>query len=994
MSGENIVSAIMAELGINFNPAITQANAMIKKIQELNAEILKSQKTAASGMTLGGNVSTITQSADDIQKLAYAERSRAQAALNDARAVQTANAPLLQQSKQAINLANEELILTKAKGQYLKDAAMAGRTRAATEVINAKQQIEVAREQSIIEKTKGQYLKDSAAAMLTNAKSATESARETLVSAQASKTEAQALSEVEKRTLMLAQAKKAEAQAALAAAKAEQVASGEVTKHAAAHKGLYDSIFRTNTLIHHANWIISGAALFGTLETAKEGLIDVEKGMKGLQTVLPELAHNQDAYNEAQQESLQIMKDYGASVEEVFAASRSFARMYKDQNLVMQLVDNATKLQIVDNMKLEESVRANEASLATWGKELKNSNEVLAFSSHLMDAYTNLSHNAFAPASELAAATGRAAAAAKQAGVDMDHFLGLTASALRAIQRPGGEVGNMLKTIFATLSNPKDKVVEALDAVGVKVRDNNGQLKSAYTLILELSQATKNATLSQDELNNAIEQSARGVFQYSKFSALVGQYDEIVKNVALSINSQGLTTQMAAQQLDTIQKKAAQTRAVLVSLWSGTGDNGLRDSIKSLLDNINAFLLGLEKVGPVAINTAAGIGAVLLVSRMLQGIYARLLPIVSAVAVSTGTLGATSTATAAAHGAQAAAANTAAAATSRLAVATGLATAGISIILGVLAAWAVNAGESARAQHELNQKAQDYVPISLQKQQQWRQESEFLQEMAKQHDILKQRMEAGNLTEKELQVAKKDSTAVSEAVKIALGQEAVARLDGAGWTEDAVNQEISVLTEKMRQEREATLNTIKQQSAQTEGVISNANARIEALRQEGAAITGFLAAEKAAMYVGAGSDYNSWGLYSNLAQGAEAVGLDSIAERYRKAAEFNKQAGDERMAQFQKEVENETAWQISGFEKTASAAQGELAKLRGAAVSTIPDLAGIDHATTGGDDGNGDKSKGSSISDYLKENANEATLAMTPYNESISMTDEVISVCR
>ncbi len=210
------------------------------------------------------------------------------------------------------------------------------------------------------------------------------------------------------------------------------------------HATTMSRVLNPNIFLHHAGWLLTGATIFEVLSTMKDGLVSVETGMKGLQTVLPTVAHDQEAYNRALQESLQIMTDYGASVEEIFSASRSFARMYKDQDLVLQLVDNATKLQIVDNMKLEESVKANEASLATWGKELKNSNEVLAFSSHLMDAYTALSHNAFAPASDLANATSRAAAAAKQAGIDMDHFLGLTASGLRAIQRPGGEVGKRI----------------------------------------------------------------------------------------------------------------------------------------------------------------------------------------------------------------------------------------------------------------------------------------------------------------------------------------------------------------------------------------------------------------------------------------------------------------------------------------------------------------------------------------------------------------------
>ena len=268
MTEGNMTSEIMAMLGIKYDIASTEA--MQKAIQDLNAQILMLQKTAASGVNLTTGGVGVASRVDEVQRLALAERTRAQTALADAKAIQAANAPMLQQSKQRINLANEELILTKAKGQYIKDVSVVGRNQSANAILDAKAATEAARESAIAERSRGQAAIDAAtvsakgaAASISTAKASTEAAREAAVAekmrgqaardtATAVRLEAQADTEATRQTLNLANAQRAEAQAALAAAKAQQVATGQVTSHATAQKGLYDRLYNTATIRHHS----------------------------------------------------------------------------------------------------------------------------------------------------------------------------------------------------------------------------------------------------------------------------------------------------------------------------------------------------------------------------------------------------------------------------------------------------------------------------------------------------------------------------------------------------------------------------------------------------------------------------------------------------------------------------------------------------------------------------------------------------------------------
>lgn len=191
----------------------------------------------------------------------------------------------------------------------------------------------------------------------------------------------------------------------------------------------------------HISWMATGFAIFGTLSLLKEGLVDVEKGMKGLSTVLPEVHESQEAYNQAEEDAINLMQTYGASIDEVMASARSFGRMYKDEAVVMGLVNNSILMNVVDNVALEEAVRGNEAALAVYGDTLTSVNEIMAFSNHTMDAWTRLSHESMASATDLINITERASGAAKVAKTNFDQLMGLGASAVRATGLPGANIG-------------------------------------------------------------------------------------------------------------------------------------------------------------------------------------------------------------------------------------------------------------------------------------------------------------------------------------------------------------------------------------------------------------------------------------------------------------------------------------------------------------------------------------------------------------------------
>lgn len=613
----------------------------------------------------------------------------------------------------------------------------------------------------------------------------------------------------------------------------------------------------TGLLARHLSWFATGAVLFEGFDLLREGLVGVETGMKGLQTVLPDLAHDQQAYNEASRETIDLMQKLGSNLDDTMTAARSLGRMYKDVDTVMGLTNNSILLNVIDQVSLENAVKGNEVALATYGDTLKSTNEVLAFSGHLMDSITNLSHNTLATGTDLVNILQQTSSAAKQAGTDLDQLLGVGSAAIRAtgLQGQGGNIGRALRTIFTQLSAPTGAVEKEISDIGVSMRKTNGELRSAYDILLDISLATKDATLSQEELNEALLKASSGKFQYNKLSALVGQFDDIIKNTAMSINSQGQTLEMAGQQLDTISRKAGMLKATLIDTFSGAGDSGLREAIKGLIDVVNQFMMGLNKVSPAMINGGLAIGAVVVVWKTLSKVWETLLPLAtnltlmtrgltlaqSQQAIATAGLAKVTTLTRqellALEGVEIATARTTGVLTGafnalKVAFATnpiGLVITGLTTLAGVaLTAYTYQAGQAEKAQLDLNQAQKENMAILQQEISQRDQEISFLQSMKEKHKQLTDQLNSGNLTAEELAETKRDLNAIEEAVGLTVDEAAKKRMEAIGIENDEIDKIIELVNAEKSEEQFQLGSQIRKSKSAIEG----AEARMAAYNAE------------------------------------------------------------------------------------------------------------------------------------------------------------------
>lgn len=724
---------------------------------------------------------------------------------------------------------------------------------------------------------------------------------------------------------------------------------------------------------HAAGWAIAGASMMAIFDALHGGLFDVESGMKGLGTVIPALLESQQKFNDATRQFLALMGQYGLQVDEVMQAGKAWGRQYKDVNEVLALVDNSAKLSVVDNLSLEESVKGLEAAMNQFGMTAKNSAEAMAYSGKVMDSWSMLAHHAMVSANDLASGTEAAGAAAKQALVRFDELQGLIAAGVRATGGTGSELANALKMAFGIISSEAPKATKALEALGISMKDANGQMKSAYDILLELSMKTKDATVSQKELSTAIQALAGGRRQYSRLAALLQNFDDVIKNTAISIHSQGATAQMVGAQMDTLARKVKQLQANLIALVNTGASGGLSTSLKSLVDSLNVFLLGLQKVSPAIVNMVAVMGGGVLawnaLSSVIKSTMGMVAGISTAISVLTGVqqvnnavtqqatvvnreLTASQTAerislvssdaalasNTAAKEANTIATNLLTASEERMAATNAIATAGLSLLLGAVGLWIYNAGEANKKQQDLNQSIEEQTAKHLQTISTYKDEINFLDKMSHYYDMIKQKIDSGNLSAQEEAEMKNHLIAVEDSLRIALGDEAYARLKAANFTKQAVDQEKQAINTKTEAEINALNRTIEIQKKQTEAVINGALQRIETLKKETSALNAYLEAEKIATNIASGIYNTGASIYEKVADFADKVGFSGFANYLRNEAQYNRNLAQSRQLDWQNEQEAERQRQIDEENKKIADAYASIANEGNAAMSVFDNL--------------------------------------------------------
>ncbi|MEC0233736.1 phage tail tape measure protein [Paenibacillus kribbensis] len=598
------------------------------------------------------------------------------------------------------------------------------------------------------------------------------------------------------------------------------------------------------------------AAMHKAQQALEEGLIGIESNMAGyIQTNehyfleynegTKEMAMNTEKLHDQTTKFIRTAHDLGSEIMDVTESARLWGRMYKDAGVVQEMVRKSTMLSTVDLVSLEGATKSMESTFAQYGVQIKDSNDAMVLGGRVLDSWSKVAHDTMAPAKDLGAAFERTGKIAAETGVSFDFMNGLISAGVRNTALSGENLGNMWKTVLGTIRT--DKAVGEIERLGVATKEvvnGSEQWRKAEDILLDLS--TKVIDKNYD-LTKSYADISRGVYQYAKLAASLNAGD-ILLGTAASIGSTGSTMEYLKVQMDTIQRKAAQTKASLLEIFNNAGDDGLRRTIKDVLDAIDQLLIGLTKVPPGVFEGTAAIGGLLLAYKALSGpimnVIAAVKVLTTAKAAETAAIGANTVANnvnivssqgatlstvqrvaategaTLAQGALTVATEGATVATRSLSTAqamatvtTAAATAGLSLLIGAIAMVAMKSGDAEKAARDRAQSLKDEDAASQQMVSQYHRQIDLLPKLVNAHRSLEQSLKlSSGSVEKEAQV-KKQLEEVSKALVITLGKEGAEQLEAAGYTDEAVQVQVNALNKLIEKQNEARKNVLRDQQS-------------------------------------------------------------------------------------------------------------------------------------------------------------------------------------
>ena len=272
------------------------------------------------------------------------------------------------------------------------------------------------------------------------------------------------------------------------------------------------------------------------------------------------------------------------------------------------------------NVSRESLTTSSEYLTAIWNNFAKGSENLEYFA----DVIVALGAATASSSQEIATGLNKFAATAETVGLSYEYATAALATVTATTRQSADVVGTAFKTLFSRIQDLElgktlddgttlGKYSQALDAVGVSIKDSNGELRDMDAILDDVGD--KWQTLNKDE-QVALAQAVGGVRQYAQFIALMDNWDFMKENLETAKNATGELQNQAdifAESWEAARKNVkASAEGIYDSLINDEFWIDLTNGFATLLNEIELFtdsiggLQGVLALAVIAMNKFAG----------------------------------------------------------------------------------------------------------------------------------------------------------------------------------------------------------------------------------------------------------------------------------------------------------------------------------------------------------------------------------------------------
>lgn len=224
---------------------------------------------------------------------------------------------------------------------------------------------------------------------------------------------------------------------------------------------------------------------------------------------------------------------------------------------------------------------------------------------HIIDAVNEVSNNFAVSSADLANNLGNVSSVLSVTGTTFEESLGLLTS-ITEVTRNASKASRGLVQISSRLTQVLDdssktgaKLKDIYGGLGITLMDSNGQIRSTYDILKDLSEQWDGLTKNEQEY---IALTSAGSNQVQNFSALMENFAVAIDATTTAYGSAGSAAKENEKAMDTIDKKVQLLRSQFEQLV--LGDGGLQEFGKDLLDvGISILKFANSDIGQAIIQT-------------------------------------------------------------------------------------------------------------------------------------------------------------------------------------------------------------------------------------------------------------------------------------------------------------------------------------------------------------------------------------------------------
>ncbi len=345
------------------------------------------------------------------------------------------------------------------------------------------------------------------------------------------------------------------------------------------------------TLKNTAKWQISSSLLhgfMGAVSTAYRYTQDLNESLNNIRIRTGQSTEEMAKFAE---QANQAAKSLSTTTLDYTKAALIYYQQGLDDEQVKARTDVTVKMA---NVTRDSAETVSQQLTAVWNNFDKGGEKL----EYIADVMNALGAATASSTSEIATGLQKFAAAADAAGLSYEYAASALATITATTRQSADTVGTGLRTVLARIESLNlgetledgvglTKYTKALEAIGVQVLDNNGQLKAADEILDAMAEKWQGLT---DAQKMATAETVGGIRQYTTIMALMENWDFMQQNVGIAKGSSGTLQKQAEIYAESWEAAQKRVKAAAQAIYSDLIDDKFFITILNGAEKILAFI--------------------------------------------------------------------------------------------------------------------------------------------------------------------------------------------------------------------------------------------------------------------------------------------------------------------------------------------------------------------------------------------------------------------